>query len=117
MSAGGGGPDAADLRASEAAFQSAKSESVSEEEARLPDIDFATFVLSLSHSALVHLGDAPNPGDGKLEANLPMARQTIDLLNVLQEKTRSNLSGEEERILEQALYDLRMRYVEVAKSK
>ena len=46
-----------------------------------------------------------------------MARQTIELLALLQEKTRNNLSGDEERVLEQGLYDLRMRYVEVAKSK
>jgi hypothetical protein len=80
----------------------------------LPAIDFQTFVLSLCHSVLVHLGDAPNPVDGTERVNLPLARQTIDLLNVLQEKTRNNLTGEEERTLGQALYDLRMRYVEVA---
>jgi hypothetical protein len=79
----------------------------------LPAIDFATFVLSLSHSALVHLGDAPDPDD-KRSVNLPLARQTIDLLSLLQEKTRGNLSGPEERILEQALYDLRLRYIEVS---
>jgi hypothetical protein len=81
----------------------------------LPAIDFATFVLSLSHSALVHLGDAPDP-DGKRSVNLTLARQTIDLLTLLQEKTHGNLTGPEERILEQALYDLRLRYVEVSKS-
>ena len=79
----------------------------------LPAIDFATFVLSLSHSALVHLGDAPDPDD-KRSVNLPLARQTIDLLSLLLDKTRGNLSGPEERILEQALYDLRLRYVEVS---
>ena len=83
--------------------------------AGLPAIDFATFVLSLSHSALVHMGDAPDP-DGKRSVNLPLARQTIDLLSLLQEKTRGNLSGPEERILEQALYDLRLRYVEVSRA-
>jgi hypothetical protein len=83
----------------------------------LPRIDFATFVLSLSHSALVHLGDAPNPVDGSADQNLPMARQTIDLLGLLEEKTRGNLSGEEERILQQVLYDLRSRYVEVSRHK
>ncbi len=83
----------------------------------LPAIDFSTFVLSLSHSVLVHLGDAPNPADGRVETNLPLAHQTIDLLDLLQEKTRGNLSGEEERTLGQVLYDLRMRYVEVVRSK
>ena len=85
--------------------------------ADLPQIDFGTFILSLSHSALVHLGDAPNPADGKTEVNLALARQTVDLLALLQEKTKGNLSGEEEQVLDQALFDLRMRYVEVAKSK
>lgn len=108
-------PSEAELQASEKAFQHAKARD--EKDEGLPAIDFATFVLSLSHSALVHLGDAPNPNDGKREVNLPMARQTIDLLAVLQERTRGNLTGEEERIIDQALYDLRMRYVEVSNSK
>jgi hypothetical protein len=83
-------------------------------DATLPAIDFATFVLSLSHSALVHLGDAPDP-DGKRSVNLMLARQTVDLLTLLQDKTHGNLTGPEERILGQALYDLRLRYVEVSK--
>jgi hypothetical protein len=80
----------------------------------IPGINFATFVLSLSHSAYMHLGDAPNPVDGRVEKNLEMARQTIDLLTLLEVKTQGNLTGEEERVLEQALYELRLRYVEVA---
>lgn len=86
------------------------------DEADLPAIDFTTFVVSLSHSALVHLGDAPHP-DGNKAVELPLARQTIDLLALLQEKTQGNLTGAEERVLTQALYDLRLRYVEVSKSK
>ena len=82
----------------------------------LPAIDFATFVLSLSHSALVHLGDAPDPSGGPAKPDVAMAKQTIDLLAVLQEKTEGNLTGEEERLLDQVLYDLRMRYVEVARA-
>ncbi len=113
---GGGGPDSADLQASDAAFQKAKADADQAGE-NLPAIDFATFLLSLSHSALVHLGDAPDPAGGPVEKNLPLARQTIDLLALLQEKTRGNLSGQEEHILDQALYDLRMRFVEVSKSK
>jgi len=84
--------------------------------ADLPSIDFTTFVLSLSHSALLHLGDAPDPVSGERRVDLPLARQSIDLIALLQEKTRGNLTGEEERVLAQALFDLRMRYVEVAKS-
>jgi hypothetical protein len=84
-------------------------------EGLLPAIDFATFVLSLSHSALVHLGDAPDPSGGAPQRDVAMAKQTIDLLAVLQEKTIGNLTGEEERLLDQVLYDLRMRYVEVVR--
>jgi hypothetical protein len=86
-----------------------------EEAEKLPAIDFSTFVLSLSHSALVHLGDAPSPDGSHAERNLSLARQTIDLLAILQEKTKNNLTGEEERLLDQALYDLRVRFVEVSK--
>lgn len=87
-----------------------------DEGGELPAIDFNTFVLSLSHSALVHLGDAPDP-EGARSTNLPLARQTIDLLTLLQDKTRGNLTGPEERVLTQALYDLRSRYLEVAKNQ
>ena len=84
----------------------------------LPAVDFSTFVLSLAHSAIVHLGDAPTPGAAaEVARNLPLARQTIDLLGILQEKTKNNLTGEEERLLDQVVYDLRMRFVEVARSK
>jgi len=80
----------------------------------LPTLDFSTFVLSIIGTAYVHLGDAPNP-EGGSERNLPLARQDIDLLGLLQEKTKGNLTGEEERLLDSALYDLRMRYVEVTR--
>lgn len=82
----------------------------------IPGIDFVTFVLSLSHSAYLHLGDAPNPLSGKVERNLTMARQTIDLLGLLEQKTQGNLTGEEERVLEQVLYELRLRFIEVNRS-
>jgi hypothetical protein len=82
----------------------------------LPHIDFATFVLSLSHSALMHLGEAPNPETGKVEKDLALARQSIDLIGMLEEKTKGNLTGEEERLLAQILYDLRMRFVELSKT-
>ncbi len=80
----------------------------------LPTLDFSTFVLGLIGTAYVHLGDAPNL-EGESERNLLMARQDIDLLGVLQEKTKGNLTGDEERLMEQALTDLRMRFVEVSK--
>jgi hypothetical protein len=115
VSASENGPGSADAGASEDAYERAKAAAATRE--HLPELDFPMFILSLTHSAWVHLGDAPNPADGLLEVNLPMARQTIDLLALLQDKTRGNLDGDEERVLGQALYDLRMRYVEVSKSK
>jgi hypothetical protein len=86
-------------------------------EEALPSIDFATFVLSLNHSALVHLGEAPDLESGERAANLPLARQTIDLIAMIEDKTKGNLSGDEERLIGQILFDLRMRYVEQTKSK
>ena len=83
----------------------------------LPTIDFATFILSLSHSALMHLGETAHPDTNKVEANLPLAKQNIDLLGLLEEKTKGNLSGEEERLLAQVLFDLRMRYMERSKGE
>ena len=81
----------------------------------LPAVDFPTFLLSLAHSVLLHLGISPEPGEAG-EVNLPLARQTIDLLALLAEKTKGNLTGQEERLLEQLLYDLRLRYVEATQT-
>ncbi len=74
-------------------------------------IDFYTFCLSLGSSAFVHLGDAPHPEGGEAGTNLVLAKQTIDILCMLQEKTRGNLSSEEDRFLENLLLDLKLRYV------
>lgn len=81
----------------------------------LPQIDFATFVLSLSHSALVQLGEAPDPDTNETHLDLGLAKQNIDILGMLEEKTKSNLTGDEERLLAQVLFDLRMRFVEKSK--
>jgi hypothetical protein len=79
-------------------------------------ISFAAFVLSLAHTTAVHLGDVPDPVSGqKTEANLPAAHQMIDILSLLEEKTRGNLTAEERQLLEQIVYELRMRFVEVRK--
>ena len=86
-------------------------------EEALPTVDFTTFILSLSHSALMHLGEAPSPDGDAVVKDLPLARQTIDLIAMLEEKTKGNLNGEEERLVGQILFDLRMRYMEHAKSK
>lgn len=69
-------------------------------------MSFDIFVLSLNASALLHLGEGGDASTG----DLPLARQTIDILAMIEEKTRGNLSGEEERLLHQILFDLRMRY-------
>jgi len=81
-------------------------------EAPLPVITFSTFIFSLNTSALVHLGDYPDPGTGKNEVDLPLAKQTIDLMVLLEEKTRGNLTKDEESLLKHILYDLRLRYVQ-----
>lgn len=81
----------------------------------LPPIDFATFVLSLAHSARMHLGEEPHPETNEVKADLPLAKQNIDILGLLEDKTKGNLSGDEERLLAQVLFDLRMRYVERTK--
>lgn len=73
-------------------------------------IDFNTFVLSLSSSAAFHLGLTPRPEKNNCCTNLPMAKQTIDILHLLQEKTRGNLSGEEERLLEDIIDSLQLKY-------
>lgn len=79
----------------------------------LPPIDFTTFVLSLASTVLVNLGEVPDP-DGKRHDDLPIARQNIDLLLLLHTKTKGNLTGEEERLLDRVLLDLRMKFVEAA---
>lgn len=82
-----------------------------EETGGYPPLDFNTFVLSLSTSALMNMGEVTDPETGKTGRHLALARQTIDLIALLEEKTKGNLTGEEERLLSQVLYDLRMRYV------
>lgn len=77
----------------------------------LPEITFSSFLFSLSTSAFVHLGAVPDPGTGKVDRNLPLAKQTIDLLGLIREKTRNNLTKEEEDLFDHLLYDLRMRFI------
>lgn len=77
----------------------------------LPEVSFATFVLSLNSEALLHLGMIANPATGKQEKNLPLAKYTIDTLGMLEEKTRGNLSDDEAAMLKNILFDLRMIYV------
>jgi hypothetical protein len=81
----------------------------------VPTVDFHTFVLSLGSSALMHLGELERPGAGAPKRDLPMAKHTIDILEMLQEKTRGNLTPDEGKLLESLLYDLRLRFVEARK--
>ena len=77
----------------------------------LPEINFSTFILSLNSSALVHLGLETDPSTGNREANLPVAKQTIDILAMLAEKTSGNLTDDEQRLLTNIVYELRLMYV------
>lgn len=77
----------------------------------LLEITFTSFLISLGSSAFIHLGDIPDPATGEIKKDVPLAKQTIDLLGLLREKTRNNLLEEEEKLFEHLLYDLRMRYI------
>jgi hypothetical protein len=81
------------------------------------EINFATFVISLSTQALAHLGEMPNPIDGMTHVDLIAARQIIDIIGMLRDKTKGNLDEAESALLDSALYDLRMKYVERAHAR
>ena len=82
-----------------------------------PEVTLATFVFSLSSSALVHLGEIPEPETSISRVDLPMAKQIIDTLGMLQDKTKGNLDPDEDRLLRSVLYDLRMRYISKSSGK
>lgn len=77
----------------------------------MPKVTFTTFTMSLASSALVHLGEVPDPDSGQTGVNLLMAKHTIDILTMLEDKTRDNLDEAEERLIKALLYELRMKYV------
>jgi len=79
--------------------------------ASLPTLNFATFIFSLNSSALVQLGMMEDPMTGEKTKNLPLAKQTIDIISMLDEKTRGNLDADEAAMLKNILYDLRILYV------
>ena len=85
------------------------------EQAESFQVDFSTFIMSLTSSAFYHLGDMPDPTTGKKEVNLPAVQQTIDMLIMLREKTKGNLKEDENKLLEQLIYELQVKYV--AKTK
>jgi len=98
----------------EAAKKPASPEEGAKEQAPF-QLDFSTFILSLTSSAFYHLGDMPDPATGQTETNLPAVQQTIDMLLMLKEKTKGNLTADEAKLLEQLVYELQMKYV--AKTK
>jgi Domain of unknown function (DUF1844) len=78
-------------------------------------ISFIGFVISLASTAAVHFGDVENPVSGaKGQPDLPAAKQMIDILTLLEQKTKGNLTAEERTVLEQVLYELRLRFVQAA---
>jgi hypothetical protein len=76
-------------------------------------VDFSALIISLAGSAMMHLGAAPNPATGEKSVNLVLARNTIDVLGMLKEKTTGNLDEEESKLLETMLYELRSKYMDV----
>lgn len=80
-----------------------------------PTIDFASFVLSLATSAMMHMGEIPDPVTGRPVESLPAARQTIDVLNILREKTKGNLNADEQRLMDSLLYELRLKFLNKTK--
>lgn len=87
-------------------------QSSEEEDTPLPKIDFSSFVLSLYSSGLVQLGKVEDPSTGKKAVHLDLAKHTIDIIAMLEEKTRGNLDEEEQNLLKALLSEIRMAYVE-----
>jgi hypothetical protein len=81
------------------------------EESPLPEINFASFIFSLSTTAMYHFGDFPDPVTKESQRNLPAAKQTIDILSILRTKTEGNLDEQEKQMLDGILYELRMRFI------
>lgn len=81
----------------------------------MPAINFSTFILSLNSAALVHLGAEADPTSGARAVNLPLAKQTIDILAMMEEKTKGNLSDDEKRLVTHLIYELRLLYVKQTK--
>ena len=100
------------MREPEQSAEQKNRESSAKNSGALPEINFSSFILSLGSSALYHFGEIPDPVSGAKQRNLDLARQTIDILVVLRDKTTGNLSDDEEQLLESLLHDLQMRYVQ-----
>lgn len=108
-------PDEATDAERESAEERADEEAAEGDKA--PPIDFTTFIFSLSTQAMVHMGEMTLPGMPEASVNLIAAKQTIDIVSLLEEKTKGNLTESEARLLSNLLYDLRMRYLHAIKKK
>ncbi|WP_320170743.1 DUF1844 domain-containing protein [Maridesulfovibrio sp.] len=83
----------------------------------LPEINFSTFIMSLSSSAMVHLGEIADPSTGKVEYSPMLAKHSIDVLALLQDKIKNGMSADEEKLLCELLCNLRMKYVQKVKNR
>jgi len=81
----------------------------------MSSIDFPTFVLSIASAAMMGLGLAPHPESGKHQVDLNVARQNIDLLEMIQKKTVNNLAADEIKLLDRVLFEVRSKFLEVSK--
>lgn len=97
--------------------QAAPAEAPSSQEAPMLPVTFSSFVISLGSSSLMLMGEQLDPRQEALPVNLPQAKEIIDLLSVLEEKTKGNLTSEEQTVLRDMLYALRMKYVTLASPK
>lgn len=79
---------------------------------RIPPVDFQTFISTLATTALIHLGHLPDPSTGEQIKNLDVAKYHIDIIDMLREKTKGNLSPKEKRFLDEVLHDLKLRFIE-----
>lgn len=100
----------------ESAMPAAESPPEPQHEA-LPEINFSAFVISLSTQALMNLGEIADPLTGKVEPDVAVAKQMIDIIGMLKDKTKGNLNASEDRLVEDILFDLRMKYVEAVKKR
>jgi len=80
----------------------------------LPEVNFSTLIFSLSSSALFHLGEIADPQTGEKKKDLPLAKHAVDTIVMLREKTKGNLTEEEQKFIDSVLNDLQWRYVKAA---
>jgi hypothetical protein len=90
--------------------QGAAAEAQQQEAETAPSLDFSTFVISLASSAQVNLGAIPHPETNQTSQNFPAAKQMIDILGILKEKTKGNLTEAESSLLDQVLFNLHLHY-------